>query len=376
MNDWADKGFLDGLSPEAAAERAELLDHLAARGFSDAELERGHRDGLLPFLPAERIVMDGPPTLSARDVAAAAGIDLDAFAELRRAQGLPIPDPDAVEFSRDEVAGARTAQLFASLGVSERQMLAVLRVLGRGLDQASQVMRATVLEIALEPGLTETELAERYEALVATVMPHIGPMVERMVRSHLRNMVRSEAADASARAEGRLPGEREVAVAFADLVGFTRLGEEVPAEEVGRVAERLEVLAAEVAGGPVRMVKTIGDAAMLVSDDDRALIDRCLALVEAVVAEPEDFPQVRVGIARGDATPRGGDWFGAPVNLASRVCAVARAGSVLVTAGARAAARGDDEGADDGLAWSFAGERRLKGLAAPVKLFRVRRRPR
>lgn len=370
MTDWAQRGYLDGLEPAAATERAALLDHLEARGFGEDEIARGHRDGLLPFLPAERIVLGGSPTLSARDVAHAAGIALEELAALRRAQGLPVPDPDSVEFADDDVTGARTAQMFGTLGVSEDQMLAVLRVLGRGLDQAAQVMRATVLEVVLEPGLTETELAERYEGLVATLMPHVGPLLDRLARAHLRNMMRSEAADAAALAEGRLPGSRHVSVAFADLVGFTRLGEVVPPEEVGRVAERLALLAAEIATGPVRMVKSIGDAAMLVSDDEETLVARCLDLVDAVAAEGAEFPQVRVGAAVGAATPRGGDWFGAPVNLASRVCGVARAGSVLVAGDLREAVA--DEA---GIRWSFAGERRLKGVPTPVKLFRARRPP-
>ncbi len=187
--------------------------------------------------------------------------------------------------------------------------------------------------------------------------------MDRMLRMHLRNMVRSEALDAQERATGTMPGEREVAVAFADLVGFTRLGEEVEAEEVGRVADRLEQLARDVASGPVRLVKTIGDAAMLVSDDRAALVTASLELVSAVDAEGEGFPQVRVGVAHGRASQRGGDWFGRPVNLASRITQVARAGSVLLAQDARA---------DGAFRYSFAGERRIRGVPEPVKLFRAR----
>ena len=64
-----------------------------------------------------------------------------------------------------------------------------------------------------------------------------------------------------------LPGSREVAVCFADLVGFTRLGEEVAPEELGHLAARLEALAADAAEPPVKLVKTIGDAAMLTAPE-------------------------------------------------------------------------------------------------------------
>ena len=47
------------------------------------------------------------------------------------------------------------------------------------------------------------------------------------------------------------------------MVGFTRLGEAVPPEDLVRLVERLGDLAREIANPPVRLVKTIGDALML-----------------------------------------------------------------------------------------------------------------
>ena len=117
---------------------------------------------------------------------------------------------------------------------------------------------------------------------------------------------------------------------FADLVGFTRLGEEVAPDELGRLAVRLEALAGDAAEPPVRLVKTIGDAAMLASPQPEPLLAATLRLIEAADAEGEDFPQLRAGAALGQALPRAGDWFGRPVNLASRITSVARPGSLLV----------------------------------------------
>lgn len=68
------------------------------------------------------------------------------------------------------------------------------------------------------------------------------------------------------------------------------------------------------------------------------------------------------------AVSRGGDWFGSPVNLASRVTGAARPGAVLVTETVRA-----EVGEDTGVEWSFAGAKRLKGIKDEVKLFRARR---
>jgi adenylate cyclase len=157
-----------------------------------------------------------------------------------------------------------------------------------------------------------------------------------------------------------------VAICFADLVGFTRLGEEVPPDELGRLAARLETLAAEVAEPPVRLVKTIGDAAMLASVEPEPLLDAALRLLDAADAEGQDFPQMRAGAALGPALPRAGDWFGRPVNLASRITQVARPGSLLVEREMRESAR-------EAYHWSNAGEHRLHGIREPVTLFRARR---
>jgi adenylate cyclase len=116
----------------------------------------------------------------------------------------------------------------------------------------------------------------------------------------------------------------------------------------------------------VRLVKTIGDAAMLASAEPEPLLEAALNLIAAADGEGEDFPQLRAGTALGMAVPRAGDWFGRPVNLASRITAIARPGSLL-------AEREVQESARDSYSWSFAGERRLRGIREPVPLFRARR---
>ena len=64
---------------------------------------------------------------------------------------------------------------------------------------------------------------------------------------HLRDQLRNDAIGRAEIAHGRIAGRDEVTVAFADLVGFTKLGERVPAEELGAVAARLLELATEAA---------------------------------------------------------------------------------------------------------------------------------
>jgi adenylate cyclase len=368
--DFAAEGFFDGLDADGRTERRDLLAWLQAEGFSDAELRRAHRRGLLVFLAAEREV-GGEPRYTSIEIAEKSGADPELLAKLRRAHGLPLPEADAVELTDVDLQSAMTSKAFVDLGLSEEQMVATTRVLGRSLATAAEAMRAVTLELVLEPGTTEVELAERYAAAVHTVMPLVGPMVLQMLSQHLRNMVQGEMVGQTERATGRPPGARDQTVAFADLVGFTRLGEEIAPEDLGSVAERLFSITREVVEPPVRLVKTIGDAVMLTSVEPEPLIRTALALVEASDAESAGgagaFPQVRVGLAYGPAVARGGDVFGRAVNLASRVTTVARAGSVLATRDVR-------DGAKDDFSWSSAGARRLKGLTEPVPLYRARLR--
>jgi adenylate cyclase len=190
-------------------------------------------------------------------------------------------------------------------------------------------------------------------------------MAEDVLRLQLRHGLETEAVSVAERAAGKLPSAREVTVCFADLVGFTRLGEAVAPEELESLANRLSALARDVAAPPVHFIKTIGDAVMFVSTDAAALLAAALELL--AVAEKEDIPQLRIGLAAGSAVRRAGDWFGSPVNLASRVTAAARPGSVLVAESAREAI-----GDPDDVIWSFAGGRHLKGIKGEVKLFRAR----
>jgi adenylate cyclase len=84
------------------------------------------------------------------------------------------------------------------------------------------------------------------------------------------------------------------------------------------------------------------------------------------------MPSLRAGIARGEALGRAGDWYGRPVNLASRLTGFARPGSVVADEALKETFDDDDE--QGPFAFSFAGKRQLKGIKGEVAVFRVRRR--
>jgi adenylate cyclase len=155
-------------------------------------------------------------------------------------------------------------------------------------------------------------------------------------------------------------------VAFADLVGFTRLGEALPPEDLAHLATELADRARDVAREPVQFVKTIGDAVMFVSPDPVALLNAVLDLVDEI--EAEALPRLRVGIAHGPAASYAGDWWGSPVNVASRVTMAAPPWMVYAEQSARAAV-----GDAAGITWQEVGPRHLKGISGEVWLFRASR---
>lgn len=358
--------LLDGLEGDARDERAELIEWLVEQGISADEI----RSAPAPMLVASRRLMgDDGDYVSTREIADEYGIDLDLLQRVQRAIGLVrVDDPDAAVHLRADGAAAAHAKEFLALGIHPDQVVQVVRVLAEGLSRAAEVMRYAALSTIWAPGAREVEIAKAAQELVTRSKPLLGPMIEDMLFMQLRHMVETEAVNARERALGApLPGARHITAAFADLVGFTRLGEEVPPEELGQLANRLAEMARDVAVPPVRFIKTIGDAVMFVCTEPAPLLDAVLKLVEMTDSD-NDFPRLRAGIASGSAVSRAGDWFGSPVNTASRVTAAARPGTVLAAESVR-----DELGDDAGFSWSFAGARRLKGIKGEVKLFRARR---
>jgi len=356
--------LLDGLEGEARRDRAELVAWLMRRGFTADEIAASVTPMLLP---ANRVMGDDGVYVSTREMVHATGIDLELLQGMQRAAGLPrIDDPDAAVLPRADVEVATRAKYLLDFGVDPDDMLAIVRVFAEGLRRGAAMMREPTFKAFATPGASEVDIAESADALAQAVIPSLKRMVEGLLMLQVRHMFEGEGITAAERATGRLPGARQVAVAFADLAGFTRLGEMLPPEDLQRVAGRLGELAHDVAVPPVSFVKTIGDAVMFVSTDTDRLIAALLDLIDLAAAH--DLPQLRAGVATGLAVSRAGDWFGSPVNIASRVTGLARAGTVVVTASARKTV-----GTAAGLVWSPAGAQHLRGVPGRVRLYRVSR---
>jgi adenylate cyclase len=353
-------GLLNGLEGEERAARRKLLERLHQDGFSESELVRAVRENRLALLPVER-VLGG--TYTAAELEERSALPEGTMARIRRQLGLPQPAPDDRVYGEDDVAAAESMKLFLDAGFAGERIDEITRVLGEGMARLAATIAASFVETFLEAGESEAEVALRFAELADQLTPAFAPILVAGFKAHLRDSVERGVLGLAELEAGDIAGAQDLAICFADLVGFTRLGGQVEVGELGTVAGRLASLAASVTVAPVRLVKTIGDAAMFVSPEPGALVKVALSLVDAF--EAEELPSLRAGIAFGPALVRAGDYYGNSVNLASRVTGVARPGSVLCTREVR-------DAAGDAFQWSAAGRHRLKGVSGPTPLYRAR----
>jgi adenylate cyclase len=364
--DFEAEGLLEGLDGEQREARRRLLEDLASDGVPLEELREAVAAGRIALLPVERALAGGGARYSAREIADRAGVELEVLQRAMSALGIPAPDPDETAFGEADLEQAKRMREFRDAGLPEEGLLQVARAIGMATARIAAANRELVARAQVEPGDTERDVAMRFAAAAEHLIPLLVPTLGYALQIHLLEQIRRDVIGSADLAVQEVGGATEIAVGFADMVDFTKLGERLETEELATLAGRLEEMAADVSQSPVRVVKMIGDAAMLVATEPEPLMASVLDLVEAADAEEADFPILRAGVAHGTGLARGGDWYGRPVNLASRLTAVARPGSVLADEGAKQAA-------GDSFRYSFAGERRLKGIDSRVRLFRVRR---
>ena len=366
--DFEAEGLLDGLSGKAREARLALLEDLAKDGVPLEELKRAVEEDRLVLLPVERVFEEGTERYTAQEIAACAGLEHDFLVRLMRALGAPIPADEERVYGEADLEAAKRAKLFLDAGLPEDGVLDTSRIIGISMANLADANRDLVGEVFTEPGVDERELAQRYAAAAQTMSPLLGETLLHAYRIHLREAIRQAVISEAELAEGRLSGSDEVTIAFADLVGFTRLGESLEIEQIGELTGRLFTLASEAARPPVRLVKMIGDAAMFSSRETVPLLDSVVGLVDA--AGNEELPSLRAGVAHGQALSRGGDWYGRPVNLAARITGFARPDTVVVAQDVMDAVESADE---NDFRFSYAGKRRFKGIEGEVPVHRVRR---
>ena len=312
-----------------APERRELLAFLVEEGCSIEEMQIAHSRGRLFALAGDRRIRPLTGLLSLRDAAARLEVDPSVLQRVWRTLGLPDNGIDAANLTEADVEALGT-YLDVRTFLGEDTALGVSRVVGAALaritEAESSAMRAG-MEGVIDLGVTGDEVvtAKAY-ATVTRLVPRIGQMLDTLHRQHLEaTRVHFEGID-------REHAERTaftVGVGFADLSGFTRLSQQLPLGSLSSVLSVFEETAMDTIharGG--RVVKFLGDAVMWVcaEPEDLARIAADLVTHPRAAAAGIDC---RAGLAYGRVLAQDGDYFGTPVNLASRLVAVAEPGQVL-----------------------------------------------
>jgi adenylate cyclase len=368
MTDFEAEGLLEGLEGKARVARLALLEELADQGVSLEELKRAVEEDRLVLLPVERVFEEGADRYTEAEVAEASGLEPDFLRRLLQALGAPIRGEDERVYADNDVEAARRAKLFLEAGLPKEGVLETSRLIGISMANLAEANVDLVGEVFTQPGVDERELAMRYAAAAKTMSPLLGETLLHAYRIHLRERIRQAVITEAEVQAGRISGADEITIAFADLVGFTRLGESLEIEQIGDLTRRLFELASDAAQPPVRLVKMIGDAAMFASRESQPLLSAVVGLVDS--AGSQEIPPLRAGVARGQALGRGGDYYGRPVNLAARITNFARPESVVVDQSVKdAIAQSNGQPFD----FSFAGKRHFKGIEGEVPVHRVRR---
>jgi adenylate cyclase len=322
-------GLYDPNSADAD-QRRELLEYLVANHVSIDEMLTADGENRLPFIVGDREVSPGPHELTIDEVATRIDLPTDTVRRLWRALGLAeAEDEEQPQFSEADV---RMLQLL-SVAVStfgDAGAMQVARTIGTSMARIAETGFIQTLSNVDGGFLT---LAESPVA-AAKVSAQAGVMVEMTsvifdvaFRHHIEAAVRRWDANPSDD-----PRTGNLAVGFADLVGFTSLSHQLTVDQLSDALTALESIALETtSAGRGRLVKLIGDELMFVTPTGDEGCDVALTLLERV-HEHELLPSMRASVAVGTVVPYEGDYFGPVVNLASRLADASRGGELLVPA--------------------------------------------
>ncbi|MFJ8864230.1 adenylate/guanylate cyclase domain-containing protein [Streptomyces sp. NPDC102473] len=303
-----------------------------------------------PRRTVEEVLLGGGRVWTRRDIAERSGVGLERTAQIWRALGFPVADEDARVFTDADVEALRAGERLIEAGlITEESETMMARALGHHLSRLAEWQVHTLWAWMNTDSAAPWD-DEELMGHAAALLPEIELLQRHVWRRHLAASTGRILAETQGDAlTGQGPGKgraekaaggpvppregadvRDRAVGFTDMVGYTRMTRGLDSAELVEVLDRFESLTGDVvAEGRGRVVKTIGDEVLFVCESAQAAADIALELAARAEAE-EGLPRLRTGLAHGAVLSRFGDVYGAAVNIAARLTAVARPGTVLV----------------------------------------------
>jgi adenylate cyclase len=295
------------------------------------------------------------------------GLKVAEISELMEAFGLPRPAADDPTFTPEE------ARVLVELARLEELWPARVR---RQVARAYGAMLGDIARAELQAFQTYTEPQVRarggdpaaqllaIQSAFGRLLPLADPLLVGVHRRCVEHQIAQGAVSAAERHVGPagLPGAVEVTFLFCDLKDFTAYAETGGDAAAINAIDRFFDVVARERGESGRFVKSLGDGAMLVYPDPVDAVADGARVIAAM--RSTGLPGVHASVHRGTAIARSGDYFGGAVNLTARLLAHARRHELLATSEVVDASR-------DVFAWKPAGERALRGVATPVRVYKL-----
>jgi adenylate cyclase len=371
---WIRQGLIpqyEGEWTAAAIGQARVVAKMRQRGHSLQEIQTATEEGRLAFGFLDELFGSEPHRYSLKQAARRTGLEVGLIKRLIAGLGAHAVTADSV--SEDELQLLRYVAAVLETGFPLVALLQLVRVYGQAVariaDAEVRLFHLYVHEPLMRSGATGVETAEQMESMSRQVLPLAGPILDQIHQRYLQFFV---AQDVVGHMESDLDGtavdlgRMRVAIAFADLTGYTRMTEEegelTAVDAVERFVEAVEVTLPDEA----RIIKTIGDEAMIIGSDAAALTDWAVGFQ----AMQTERPLPRIAVHYGVALFRDGDYYGRDINIASRVSARSAAGEVLVTRPVVQVARAGG----NHLEFERIGEVTLKGFSESTEVFLARQR--
>jgi adenylate cyclase len=369
---WADTGVIpqvdgSGRWSAAAVAHARIVARLRERGHRLEQIREAGRQGRLAYGYIADVLAGDEPPRSLKEAADATGLEPALVERFWASVGFP---PAAVErLGDDDVRALHYVASVLDAGFPLVAFLQLCRVYGVALSQIAdaevRLFHLYVHEPLMREGVPGLQMAEEMESLASDLLPLASPLMDYVHQRFLRHYVEQ---DVVGHMEGELEdedaalGRLRVAIAFADLAGYTRFTEEEGEEEALSSIERFVEGVTASLPEDARVVKTIGDEVMVVGQDIGRLVDWAVGFASLF----QERPEPRVGLHWGTALYRDGDYYGREINLASRIVARARGGEVLVSDSVVEVVAGAPH-----LSFEEIGQVKLKGFGEPRRLYRA-----
>ncbi len=364
---WVGDGLVplpDGGWTRSSMAHARIVSRLRARGHSMEEIREASRSGRLAYGFMEDLFPPRSPTYSLAEAADKCGLEPALLERIWSALGFSAPAIG--EITEEDLRLLRYIAAALEAGFPLVAFLQLVRVYGQSVariaDAEVKLFHLYVHEPLMHDGVDHLEMAEEMQGLARELLPLASPIMDHVHQRFLQHFLDQDVVghmEVEVDSDGDLDlGRLRVAIAFADLAGYTRLTEEAGEDEAVDIIEHFVEAVANTLPDDARIIKTIGDEVMIVATDASALLDWAVGFQ----ALQQERPLPRIGIHRGLTIYRDGDYFGREVNLAARVGARAAGGEVLVT-------RPLVEAAGRHLEFEHIGEVKLKGFSESTELF-------